>query len=398
MQAHPVTLPSYRPVVCQPPLLDKPREEVPCLQRWQFCLSTVIIVVSIVAVNFTYFCHTLNTPRVAKTFPLINKYFGGKPTFNWWDLETQRSEELLEDCEAQLGGMREIGDFKYGSTSAEKGVHLAYRCTKVPGLFEKVPDKLRGVFWMKGNAISEELAVFQMGQWFEEDRTFITPFAPFMWAWAGGVPDQAPYFGQMYDPMKSFVHITSLSMFHVGFSLTFDTCPGTIDLPFPLGIPGSTCAKGSGDIPELTFAHLEAHIGGNLAVVSQADDYTVEEQPGSPLPGSLWHRGIFGGPEWLGRCKCISVGSYTLTKLLDGEGRPVEPHYSEFLAYHSDVPLEFWAGYAGEKLLSLLKEDRFEEATAHQLDAFCGQVAHGQQPDPLEICAQRAAAEMAAAA
>ena len=42
--------------------------------------------------------------------------------------------------------------------------------------------------------------------------------------------------------------------------------------------------------------------------------------------------------------ECIPFGGYTLLKVLDGEGNPVQPAYDEFIQYMGDVPIWTWAG------------------------------------------------------
>lgn len=42
---------------------------------------------------------------------------------------------------------------------------MMYEATKVEGVPEKVPRELRGVYWMKGNPVPEELMVIQHAQW-----------------------------------------------------------------------------------------------------------------------------------------------------------------------------------------------------------------------------------------
>merc|ERR1711933_492375 len=61
--------------------------------------------------------------------------------------------------------------------------------------------------------------------------------------------------------------------------------------------------------------------------------------------GSAWKRGIY-----LGCCNSafIDFGSYDLIKILDHEGKPVQPHYDEFIEYIDDVPLMVWAGWEDE--------------------------------------------------
>merc|ERR1712066_1181905 len=83
---------------------------------------------------------------------------------------------------------------------------MMYEATRVPGVFERLPEKLRGIFWMRGNAIAEELLTLQYGEWFEDEQIFILPAAPFNWAWPVGIPKHAPDCGKLYseDASKGF--------------------------------------------------------------------------------------------------------------------------------------------------------------------------------------------------
>jgi len=315
---------------------------LPCICT---CLASAAVAVLISTLGLGLFCRHQVNPRVSQALPVIDKHLNGNRYYYWYNLPHQRSEGLMDSCKAQMTETFPIRNLEFGSVPAAEGVRLAYNCTKVPGLFEKVPEALRGVFWMKGNAIGEELAILQNGQWFEEERTYIAPFAPFMWAWAGGKPQEAPFWGHFYGTEDIHTAAYSMSALGVGYSFTFKECPGSPSLPPPFGVPGSHCEKGAG-ATDLRYASLQSHVMGDLTAISQEDEYTIEEMPSGVESGSLWYRGIFGGPSWMGRCRCISVGSYQLTKIIDGDGRPLEPYYSEFIHYMGSLPLIFWTGYA----------------------------------------------------
>jgi len=153
-----------------------------------------------------------------------------------------------------------------------------------------------------------------------------------------------------------------LATIHTGFSFAFQECPGSPDLPKPFGVAGHACDAGSGDV-NLTYAVLNSHTFGNLAAPTQGTvTYTLEDEPDAANPGNEWHRGIYGSLFGLGGCRCVSVGSYQLVRVIDGEGRPVEPYYSDFLRYVGDVPLTFWSNYTDPDIPEFLKEERYEEA------------------------------------
>lgn len=288
------------------------------------------------------------SPDGSQAAALIDSRLHGSRYYLENNLPVRRSEDALEECRRRVPNRTVLHGLEYGRASAAEGPLLAYQCTKVPGLFERVPEVLRGVFWMKGNAISEELAVLQYGQWVEEDLTMLTPFAPFMWAWADGRPQGAPYLGHFYREEKRDQAAYGMPSVRPSYSLKFQPCPGSARLPPPVALPGHVCGRGhqGANASELAYATLQSHTFGDLRRISQEETYSIEAMSGEAQRGSKWYRGIYGGPSWLGGCKCISIGSYELTKIVDGSGQPLEPYYSEFVKYMGDVPIRFWLGQA----------------------------------------------------
>jgi len=91
----------------------------------------------------------------------------------------------------------------------------------------------------------------------------------------------------------------------------------------------------------------------------------------------------------MGRCACFSLGSYELVKIIDAVGRPLEPHYSEFLAYMGGVPLRFWAGFADEEAKNLTEANHFGAAWARTMHLWC------QEEGAPDICSKRSLDEEA---
>jgi len=301
----------------------------------------------------------------------IQTELNGDHIFDFRSMPEQQRTSVLKDLTSQLGNRthldeklqqacptsrkREdcrVANLAFGFASAEAAVRMMYDATKVAGVFERVPEKLRGVFWMKGNGVPEELTVLQYGQWFEAERTLLVPFAPFMWAWPGGKPEKAPFDGAMYEEDVAFASALILvNGGHGGFGLSFkfQPCPS-----------GLACAAGSSD---LTYATLDVNGDGDLrthvfnganflspALKSLTGAFDLQEMPlpdGTSSNGALWRRGIKWG---IGTCHCFEFGSYQLTKVMDADGQPLEPYYSEFLDYMGDVPLFVWTGYKNESL------------------------------------------------
>merc|ERR1712019_128719 len=107
---------------------------------------------------------------------------------------------------------------------------------------------------------------------------------------------------------------------------------------------------------DLNYAVLQKLPGGNLLKTEEAGDifaknginipgmtgtFTLEAGKGVD-DGSAWKRGIYLG---CGKSAFIEFGSYDLVKILDHEGKPVQPYYDEFIQYIGDVPLMVWSGW-----------------------------------------------------
>jgi len=55
----------------------------------------------------------------------------------------------------------------------------------------------------------------------------------------------------------------------------------------------------------------------------------------------MWKRGIYNGCCGV---ECIPFGGYHLVKVMDGDGRKVQPYYDDFISYMGDVGIFVWAG------------------------------------------------------
>jgi len=288
----------------------------------------------------------------------VDTYLGGTLFYTSRSLPVEQSQEVREDLASELVGVttfykyprladmfgESIANLTFGYGSAEKIVDIMYRGSKVDGVFENVPEKVRGVFWMKNNAIGEELTVFHNSLWVEEEQTLLVPMTPYMWGWPAGTPKAAPANGLMYG----FTEAGALAIIQGGdgttFSYKFGTCPR-----------GKKCTRGTNN---LTYASVQVHPHGDLSkyAVDFAQmvpflpefpfkhiqgQFSMEEYPDSSPKGSRFFRRCKWGP---GSCSCLQFGSYELVKILNGDGSPLEPYYSEFLAYMGDVPMFVWTG------------------------------------------------------
>mmetsp|Transcript_39458 Transcript_39458/g.113406 ORF Transcript_39458/g.113406 Transcript_39458/m.113406 type:complete len:397 (+) Transcript_39458:41-1231(+) len=345
--------------------------------RHRRCLLVALAILLVPASAFVYDCHYLRQPwwsLASHGKGFSRKYFGGRPTLNYWNLPANRSQELLDDCLAELENVTSSGGALWGFASAAAAARLAYRCTSVPELVEQVPEQMRGVFWMKDNPFPEVLAVAHLAQWFDDERVLIAPFAPFMWAWPESKPSHAPMLGIEYKErlLKTVPYIMSLQ-YQNAFSFKFSECPNGWHppLPTPFGLPGGHCRAGSGAAPEMTYATLQLHPRGHVEHQLKHELYSMEALPSAESTGNHWYRGIYGAPPVMGRCSCVSVGNYNLVKIIDGDGNPVEPYYSEYLRFLGDVRLVFWAGFSDETVQELLEADNFKLAWARMQELLC---------------------------
>lgn len=262
----------------------------------------------------------------------------------WWNAPRQQDLAVLDRLKAGLakrpwGNMSRNPWPDLRAGPARDVMQRMYEGTKVRGVFERVPRKLQGVFWMKGNCLPEELAVLQYGHWYEKENLFVSMTAPFSWAYPGGKPKDAPCYGTMYSNDESVGRHFARTFISLGlaFSFKFGDCEGNYcrDSPQP---------------NDMAYAYIQQSYAGNLVnstvgnsplpngLVAQA--WTMEDTSGN---GTKWRRVCAVG---LGTCAFSEMGSYDLLKVIDGDGRPVQPYHDEFIQYMGDVPLLTWTGWA----------------------------------------------------
>lgn len=321
----------------------------------KWCCSCCCITLVVALIALAVCASKTRASDISEKF--IEANLNDNPIFGWWSLDALQPKDVLDELNEKLVNHTQfqvdifielwgegIKDLIFGYGSAEQVANMMYKATRVEGVWEKVPEKFRGVFWMKGNGVGEELTVLQYGSWFEEEQTLLVPMAPFTWGWPGGTPAEAPYDGLMYNVTRfGALALLADGKPGVAYSYVFGPCPS-----------GKACQAGSDD---LSFASLQAHFAGDLRVDSVnmktmipllpdaasaiTGKFTLEELPGKP-PGSHWMRRCVWG---VGACDCIEFGSYDLVKIIDGDGDPIEPAYSDFLEYMGDVPLFVWSDY-----------------------------------------------------
>lgn len=157
--------------------------------------------------------------------------------------------------------------------------------------------------------------------------------------------------------------------FTAGMSVAWAMVNGAVTMSYKWSdkCEGKYCRlRRPGQKSDMTYAYMQAGAFGNLSTAVDLGDlipdmlnlpqsgsysgaFTLQELPRSQN-GSLWKRTCDWG---LGpKCAWVEFGSYDLVKVVDGDGKPVQPHYNDFIDYMGDVPLFVWTGWESEELKS----------------------------------------------
>lgn len=282
---------------------------------------------------------------------------GKSKTLGWWDMPKQDLSAIADSVTpftnfTPSGSVKDfLEDTTWGLAKASDAPKLMYEATKVSG-FEDVPEFLRGVFWMKGNGVAEELTVLQYGKWFKEEGIYVAVMAPLMWAWPAGMPEDAPYSGAMYSdsPSAGMTSASFLMSLEGAFSYKFSECPSY------------AACHGKDSLGNMSFAYMQVHNQSRLGTAAMnLGDMLTAPLPGMPsgiangvftletnpdAAGTNWRRQIRWG---LGEsCANINIGSYNLQRILDGEGNPVKPNFDDFVSYMGDIELLLWTGFKND--------------------------------------------------
>lgn len=229
-----------------------------------------------------------------------------------------------------------------------------FEATKVHGLFEIVPEQLRGVFWMKGDYFAQELIVMQFGRCFKEEMTLAMPQAPFNWGFAGGKPKDAPFGGRDYYEGSGAEGALWAGSSPNTVSWKFGECP-----PF-----AEYCHDTLGN---MSFANVQLHplgdasttipfgeiVGSSSQLPSGTLDGVMTLEASATAPGDEWARPTHyakAGKD----CLESEFGQASLVRLLDGEGKPVGDNLKAFEEYMVDsdgVPVDIilWTGFKSEE-------------------------------------------------
>jgi len=160
---------------------------------------------------------------------VADKYPDG---FGWYAMPVPQDGATLTAIANRLEpyewtGTPPAGGGRFVQGSAADMAQAMYEGTKVAGVFEHTPKKIRGVFWMKGNAVGEELAALQYGDYHPEKQEYLFPLSPFAWGWPNGKPAEAPASGGLYAPAsieagaRTLLGFTGRDIFTTPISMAF---------------------------------------------------------------------------------------------------------------------------------------------------------------------------------
>mmetsp|Transcript_50785 Transcript_50785/g.146525 ORF Transcript_50785/g.146525 Transcript_50785/m.146525 type:complete len:436 (-) Transcript_50785:55-1362(-) len=279
----------------------------------------------------------------------------------WYNMPLQDLAKM-KDYHAKLADVplpQRLAELTHSTVTLAEGsagdvARMMYEATKVGGVSEHVPKELRGVFWMKGNPVPEELMVIQHAQWHEEEKLLVLPFAPFMWSWASGRPKGAPASTYTTDREAALTNADALILGQSALSAKFSTCKkGREQTRHPIVCDLRDCeddlAYGYmqvhqfGNLTEaVDLGHLLGLITGNPDLAGVSGAFTLQKARHAS-PGSMWRRTCQWGSS--DTCVFAEAGSYDFVKIIDADGNFVQPWYDEFIEYMGDVPLMTWTGW-----------------------------------------------------
>jgi len=133
-------------------------------------------------------------PAITKPSQAPKNAGSGRPrTLGWWNMPEQDlsfAKKLKPFKQLPWWGNYLTKYLTFSLVDADEGAHLMFNATRLKDKDggDQVPTELRGVWWMKGNGIAEELTVLQYGKWYPNDNVYVAGYAPMVWSWPNGKP------------------------------------------------------------------------------------------------------------------------------------------------------------------------------------------------------------------
>jgi len=310
-----------------------------CRLCFMFCL--IYVVSSILGfLAFLSMCRHGYTTPASQALGL-----GGDDSgLGWWAMAAKQPLDDLQRAQRQLYKQQtrviDGANLSFGVAIGSAAPKLMYDATRVPGVWEQVPAKLRGIFLVRDEAAgSEELMALQYGRWDEQGSLLVVPTAPWSYAWlAGSAADAA-------EASKGFYYFPDEAERRSADSI----------------VDAAARSYRFSEEPSLASASVQVHPAGQPQVGRAPNEFaadsalsglligtqTFQEDAGAEQgPGTTW-RSV---EQWsVLSCSCVQHRTLTFEKILDANGEPVEPQHSDFLRRSSGNPFYLWTGWPSER-------------------------------------------------
>jgi len=325
-------------------LLRQPKGEEGGSCSWccPCCVASLVLLLVGGIAGYALCIHPSENASAVQTLALVDKLV---PVVNWYVLPQVQSWQDLEKHKTHDYMPFERNGRTFATFMAPEAAKKMYDATKVAEEFDAAPDVLKGVFWVRGRGGGrQELVSMQLGRWFPDDRLFVSPVVPYGKAWPSGTPVAEVQSGFLYDPNVTAPRRNHDMDTNMAISYKFSMCPPTAEFCNPE------------KVDQMAYATMQMHPQGCMSKAiydggDRLDPFTFLNarshmellDGGRPERGSLWKQSIALG---VGDCDCLKVDELTLTKILDQDGVPLEPRYTELLSAIGDVPFVLWTGWA----------------------------------------------------
>lgn len=285
--------------------------------------------------------------------PLVDKYMAGSSRFYYWKLPRRQDETLHPEIRSKLTPYTVSPD---ASSAAEEvpftlGDHVVWSQGTIPDIAQAmfdvtkvmaqyIPEKIRGIYWMKNVNCPEILVNFMAGNWFEAEKKLVLPRQPFMWSFpCGAVQNPHPSFIGGHEYIYYRHDRTAVGSTAKQLSYSFHFSDSSL----------SYC-----EIQEHHFADMAritptgGHDTGGWINVK----FTMEERADS-TSGSNYKRGNYIGP---GSLPLFEFSHYELVKVMDGDGKPVQPWYDELVQLMGGATTYTWSGFTTDESEQIFKQ------------------------------------------
>lgn len=326
---------------------------------------TALLASSVGAVIFGLVCQEGNKEPWSQALLAPSDQLSSDRSVGWWSMPVmQPMNQLLQAQQSML----KLDSRKFGDANLTFAVALArdlpnimFATTKVQNVSELLPENLRGVFSVRGASGRRELMTMQYSRWIGERSLLLSPAAPFSYAWAAGKSTVTAdgVEGILYEPAEAEARSSEEMWEKPGQSFRFSKCPQSAQF----------CRAGNSS---LGYASVQSHPAGNALEAASPRRVPRESSLASlPLVSSALQGSVslqeLGNASWMVvedwgvfGCPCTQRSTLTYERILDGEGKEVEPHFSDFVKEVGKEPLYVWAGWASEEQRNVSRSEFFK--------------------------------------